>query len=213
MLISIFFLLTCNSCYFETSVPEDGSEKQRGFIQVFIDPDSLDFIRSDKLSSGTKSLIFNIEGEELNRKEIEEIQNKYGDTVFNRRMVMIGISALATEFSLIDIKSNTDFDEEHKAGESLRDIVTFYGASPVKYIEAGCPEFTGEWGNYLENYFYGFTPIEKPLSAITRVDLILINPRFELRFMKQPSVPGKQVLTISLSNDNTVLERSIEVTF
>ena len=107
LLISIFFLLTCNSCYFETSVPEDGSEKQRGFIQVFIDPDSLDFIRSDKLSSGTKSLIFNIEGEELNRKEIEEIQNKYGDTVFNRRMVMIGISALATEFSLIDIKSNT----------------------------------------------------------------------------------------------------------
>lgn len=109
----------------------------------------------------------------------------------------------------INVVALTDFDENHKAGDSLNDITRLISASPYKYItsrqkydyskdESLSQSFRTVYGHFYANTPQDgsgdpscYYPVDKLLSDITSEDLILLGFRdarqgFDIKFEVMP---------------------------
>ena len=94
----------------------------------------------------TASYSFKSKGEE--KKRYYELCKIHNDMSYNQKRSYI-VAPLwgrcsAIDFREIDVVSDKDFDSEHPAGTSLKDIVRFVSISPKKFIDSGYKE-TFNW--------------------------------------------------------------------
>lgn len=135
----------------------------------------------------------------------------YNDRSYNREIVPHSTEAITNCFTAIDIVSDSDFDERHKAGASLADITFLAGASPYDYIQSGYTK-TFDWKNaplfFEQDQLYKWynpndSPIYIRLSEIDNRDLILLNPIFFLTFESQPTLSKSHRLTLTIIDEKS----------
>ena len=147
----------------------------------------------------------------------EALCRKHNDLTYNKKREYRhspewGVCS-AVDFIEIDIVSNKDFDSEHPAGTSLKDIVRFVSVSPKKFIDSGYKE-TFNWRRNrpeifkkdsmilslfqreTENYF----PINRLLKDIGTDDMQMlpVNTHGILFFDKEPTAEKEHTLTVTI---------------
>ena len=164
----------------------------------------------------TASYSFKSKGEE--KKRYDELCKIHNDLSYNKKRSYIvvpiwGICS-AIDFKEIDVVSNKDFDAEHPAGTSLKDIVRFVSISPKKFIDSGYKE-TFNWEknepkifkkeedtnklfsySELKNYF----PINGLLKDIgtDEMQMLPANTHGILFFDKKPTAEKEHLLTVTI---------------
>jgi hypothetical protein len=128
----------------------------------------------------------------------------------------------------IDVVSNADFDIQHPANSSLNDIIRFISVSLYPYILSGykdtydwehnlpesfhCEKQLREQANYNEAVCYH--PVNKKLSELTSLDLILVDLKTFLVFEKQPDIVKEHELTVTIQlSDSKVFTPKITKIF
>lgn len=222
-LISILLCMVSCGDKTNTGGPDgDISYLSESFVQVYI------FAEEMTLGESYRGFIRVIlRGEEImqhrtgHKKRYAELSNKYGDTYYNNK---IGLpnqhQVIADDFISIDIRSDRDFDEAHKAGESLADIVTILATSPAKYIESGYTDVY-DWMFQPIDYkiaggsfrTYGYWPVNKRLDRLTPEDLLLMSPNVSLKFEAFPLWEKTHTITVTFKSSEKELSGETTVTF
>ncbi|MFC2390729.1 MAG: hypothetical protein ACFNVV_02240 [Bacteroidota bacterium] len=135
----------------------------------------------------------------------------------------------AIDFKEIDVISDKDFDSEHPAGTSLKDIVRFVSISPKKFIDSGYKE-TFNWRRNkpkifkkesmissmfheeTENYF----PINGLLKDIGKDEMQMLpeDTHGILFFDKEPTAEKEHTLTVTIDiGERKKLVRTITKVF
>ena len=147
----------------------------------------------------------------------EALCRKHNDLTYNKKREYRlspewGVCS-AIDFKEIDIVSNKDFDAEHPAGTSLKDIVRFVSVSPKKFIDSGYKE-TFNWRRNrpeifkkdsmilslfqreTENYF----PINRLLKDMGRDEMQMLpaNTHGILFFDKKPTADKEHKLKVTI---------------
>ena len=185
---------------------------------------------NDKVKTAVYS--FDAKGEE--KKRYDELCKSHNDISYNQKRRYIkfpgwGICS-AIDFREIDVVSDKDFDAEHPAGTSLKDIVRFVSVSPKKFIDSGYQE-TFNWEknepkifkkeketnklfsySELKNYF----PINGLLKDIgtDEMQMLPINTHGILFFDKEPTAEKEHTLTVTIDiGERKKLVRTITKVF
>ena len=179
----------------------------------------------------TASYSFKSKGE--NKKIYDELCKIHNDLSYNQKRSYI-VAPLwgrcsAIDFKEIDVISDKDFDSEHPAGTSLKDIVRFVSVSPKKFIDSGYKE-TFNWRRNrpeifkkdsmilslfqreTENYF----PINRLLKDIGTDDMQMlpVNTHGILFFDKEPTAEKEHTLTVTIDiGERKKLVRTITKVF
>ena len=147
----------------------------------------------------------------------EALCRKHNDLTYNKKREYHlrpewGVCS-AVDFREIDIVSDKDFDAEHPAGTSLKDIVRFVSISPKKFIDSGYKE-TFNWRRNkpkifkkesmissmfheeTENYF----PINGLLKDIGKDEMQMLpeDTHGILFFDKEPTAEKEHTLTVTI---------------
>ena len=99
---------------------------------------------SSEYKTNTPSAVYSFESKGEEKKRYDELCKIHNDMNYNQKRSYIkftgwGICS-AIDFKEIDVVSDKDFDSEHPAGTSLKDIVRFVSVSPKKFIDSGYKE-------------------------------------------------------------------------
>ena len=179
---------------------------------------------SENVNIKTASYSFKSKGEE--KKRYDELCKIHNDMSYNQKRSYI-VAPLwgrcsAIDFKEIDVISDKDFDSEHPAGTSLKDIVRFVSVSPKKFIDSGYKE-TFNWRRNrpeifkkdsmvlslfqreTENYF----PINRLLKDMGRDEMQMLpaNTHGILFFDKKPTADKehKFKVTIYIGNNRKLV--------
>ena len=163
----------------------------------------------------------------------EALCRKHNDLTYNKKREYRlspewGVCS-AIDFKEIDIVSNKDFDAEHPAGTSLKDIVRFVSVSPKKFIDSGYKE-TFNWRRNrpeifkkdsmilslfqreTENYF----PINRLLKDIgtDEMQMLPVNTHGILFFDKEPTAEKEHTFTVTIyTREGKMFVRTITKVF
>ena len=179
----------------------------------------------------TASYSFKSKGEE--KKRYDELCKIHNDLSYNKKRSYIvvpiwGICS-AIDFKEIDVVSNKDFDAEHRAGTSLKDIVRFVSVSPKKFIDSGYKE-TFNWEKNEPNFFakdsmiptmfqpesWNYFPINGLLKDIGTDEMQMLpeNTHGILSFDKEPTAEKEHTLTVTIDiGERKKLVRTITKVF
>ena len=179
----------------------------------------------------TASYSFKSKGEE--KKRYDELCKIHNDMSYNQKRSYIvaplwGICS-AIDFKEIDVVSNKDFDAEHPAGTSLKDIVRFVSISPKKFIDSGYKE-TFNWEKNEPNFFakdsmiptmfqpesWNYFPINGLLKDIGTDEMQMLpeNTHGILSFDKEPTAEKEHLLTVTIDiGERKKLVRTITKVF
>ena len=129
--------------------------------------------------------------------------NLYGDTSYTGYTFGFSCPALAYPFDKITMSCNSDFDDEHLAGEPLDDIVQLKFGSFWEFIQNGyeypdgCerpdPVDIPLTGEILHSYL--FSEIERENSKLISLRKPLIH------FTSSPATPGEYTFTLELTTN------------
>ncbi len=72
-----------------------------------------------------------------NVRKFYELAKLLGDTCFKGELSPLSHHVIKDSIFAIDVICNDDFDENHKKGDSVNDIITFYGSTPYHYVTNG----------------------------------------------------------------------------
>ena len=207
---SLGAIVCCSDADTDTTPPEEGGEIDGAvysthFVQVYVDVKELSVISTgDHVTvhcNGTKT-----SGSVLG--------DSFGDKGYNKRIAVNSTKAISNRISKIDLVCAGDFDERHKAGTSLSDVVFLAGVSPYAYIRSNYTE-TYDWKRVPElfaenaiqlNFQAGYFPVCKRLSEIGANDLMMLDPVFCLFFEagSTPKQSCKTTLTITDDKGKTI---------
>ena len=186
---------------------------------------------SENVNIKTASYSFKSKGEE--KKRYDELCKIHNDMSYNQKRSYI-VAPLwgrcsAIDFKEIDVISDKDFDSEHPAGTSLKDIVRFVSISPKKFIDNGYKE-TFNWRRNkpkifkkesmissmfheeTENYF----PINGLLKDIGKDEMQMLPEDTQgiLFFDKEPTAEKEHTLTVTIDiGERKKLVRTITKVF
>ncbi len=186
---------------------------------------------SEDVNIKTASYSFKSKGEE--KKKYDELCKIHNDMSYNQKRSYI-VAPLwgrcsAIDFREIDVISDKDFDSEHPAGTSLKDIVRFVSISPKKFIDSGYKE-TFNWRRNkpkifkkesmissmfheeTENYF----PINGLLKDIGKNEMQMLpeDTHGILFFDKEPTAEKEHTLTVTIDiGERKKLVRTITKVF
>ena len=170
---------------------------------------------SENVNIKTASYSFKSKGEE--KKRYDELCKIHNDLSYNKKRSYIvvpiwGICS-AIDFREIDVISDKDFDSEHPAGTSLRDIVRFVSVSPKKFINSGYKE-TFNWEKNEPNFFakdsmiptmfqpesWNYFPINGLLKDIGTDEMQMLpeDTHGILFFDKEPTAEKEHTLTVTI---------------
>ena len=179
----------------------------------------------------TASYSFKSKGEE--KKRYDELCKIHNDLSYNKKRSYIvvpiwGICS-AIDFREIDVISDKDFDSEHPAGTSLKDIVRFVSVSPKKFIDSGYKE-TFNWEKNEPNFFakdsmiptmfqpesWNYFPINGLLKDIgsDEMQMLPVNTHGILFFDKEPTAEKEHTLKVTIDiGERKKLVRTITKVF
>ena len=158
---------------------------------------------------------FNSKGEE--KKIYDELCKIHNDFSYNQKRSYIADplwgKCSAIDFREIDVVSNKDFDSEHPAGKSLKDVVRFVSISPKQFIDSGY-KATFDWKKNEPGFFAKdpmipsmfqsetgcYFPINGLLSDIGKdeMQMLPVNTHGILFFDKQPTAEKEHSLTVTI---------------
>ena len=186
---------------------------------------------SENVNIKTASYSFKSKGEE--KKRYDELCKIHNDMSYNQKrsyiVVPIWGRCFAIDFREIDVISDKNFDSEHPAGTSLKDIVRFVSISPKKFIDSGYKE-TFNWRRNkpkifkkesmissmfheeTENYF----PINGLLKDIGSNEMQMLpeDTHGILFFDKEPTAEKEHTLTVTIDiGERKKLVRTITKVF
>lgn len=206
-LVSLF-LTACDSGLEEQKKDEyiaGGMSYYTHYIQTYVDVTSI------------KPVIDNNDGVILVAEGTEhfgaDLCYKYNDVGFNRTMADFITSCVLNHFTKINLVSNKDFDEAHKAGTSLGDIAYFVGGSAKPFIDGKydkslnynwkeSPEVYKKIGGVGLWYHYGFSPLYLKLQDITEDSLLLASDTFGISFASLPTLEKEHTFTLTATDCN-----------
>ena len=170
---------------------------------------------SEDVNIKTASYSFKSKGEE--KKKYDELCKIHNDMSYNQKRSYI-VAPLwgrcsAIDFREIDVISDKDFDSEHPAGTSLKDIVRFVSVSPKKFIDSGYKE-TFNWEKNEPNFFakdsmiptmfqpesWNYFPINGLLKDIGTDEMQMLpeNTHGILFFDKEPTAEKEHTLKVTI---------------
>ena len=170
-------------------------------------------IEKNKIKTATYS--FSSKGEE--KKKYDELCKIHNDISYNqkRRYIVDPLwgKCSAIDFQEIDVVSDKNFDSEHPAGTSLKDIVRFVSVSPKKFIDSGYKE-TFNWEKNEPNFFakdsmiptmfqpesWNYFPINGLLKDIGTDEMQMLpeNTHGILSFDKEPTAEKEHTLKVTI---------------
>lgn len=163
-------------------------------------------------------------------KYYESLCVKYNDYIKTDVYVIDGVQIDGPSYCdvnpvSINVVALTDFDETHKAGDSLNDIARLISVSPYKYItgrrkydyskdDSLSRSFRAVYGMFYESTSEGssdpscYYPVDKLLSDITSEDLVLLGffsfyPGFDIKFETEPEGPCEVRIDIKTEDDRS----------
>ena len=147
----------------------------------------------------------------------EALCRKHNDLTYNKKREYRlspewGVCS-AVDFREIDIVSDKDFDAEHPAGTSLKDIVRFVSISPKKFIDSGYKE-TFNWrrnkpqifrkDSIIQIMFLSETESYFPINGLLKdigkdeMQMLPVNTHGILFFDKEPTAEKEHLLTVTI---------------
>ena len=189
---------------------------------------------SSEYKTNTPSAVYSFESKGEEKKRYDELCKIHNDLSYNKKRSYIvvpiwGICS-AIDFREIDVISDKDFDSEHPAGTSLKDIVRFVSVSPKKFIDSGYQE-TFNWEknepkifkkeketnklfsySELKNYF----PINGLLKDIGTYEMQMLpeDTHGILFFDKEPTAEKEHTLKVTIDiGERKKLVRTIKKVF
>ena len=147
----------------------------------------------------------------------EALCRKHNDLTYNKKREYRlspewGVCS-AVDFREIDVVSDKDFDAEHPAGTSLKDIVRFVSISPKKFIDSGYKE-TFNWrrnkpqifrkDSIIQIMFLSETESYFPINGLLKdigkdeMQMLPVNTHGILFFDKQPTAEKEHLLTVTI---------------
>lgn len=178
---------------------------QETFISAYVDIESFSMERTTINGGDTQIINFFFLGTECwPEKEGDwfwKFAMKYGDSGFNR--YTIPRSSYGQSIRAIDVLCSSDFDAQHSAGTSLRDIVKVLYASYYPYVHSG---YQGKSDVMFEEY---------PLAEFVPTDGVLWDANYHyLHLIKQPASAGAYDFTVTVTlDDDRTLTSEIRLTF
>lgn len=195
----------------ETEEPQnemkiDGGAYANSFIQDYNHADSITlyaYAKNDLLVFSTF-----IRGDMASQKLNDSLSKAIGDTCFNHYMART--FANCDTLTGIDILSDIDYDENHPAGTSLKDIIRFSYSSPLSFIKSGYMEkapddeyaiSNGLLGGYKSFYTVASTTASemKPISFFEDYAIISID--------HLPATKGTYEFTVRMDFSGKVIEK------
>ncbi len=186
----------------EIEGPIDGMMLSKYFIQLYLDV--------SKLAPSPQDDCVAIDGRGQ-KLPCEEVDSKF-DCTYNQNILPFSTVAIFNAFEKVELISDSDFDEQHKAGSSLTDIVWFAGASYYDFIadgykndyswkDAQTPAFYSDHNAHSLYYKKGFAPVYGRLSELDANDLRLLAPTFYLEFKSRPTMSRTHNLTLTVTDN------------
>ena len=188
---------------------------------------------SSEYKTNTPSAVYSFESKGEEKKRYDELCKRHNDMSYNQKRSYIkftgwGICS-AIDFKEIDVVSNKDFDSEHPAGTSLKDIVRFVSISPKKFIDSGYKE-TFNWEKNEPNFFakdsmiptmfqpesWNYFPINGLLKDIGTDEMQMLpeDTHGILFFDKEPTAEKEHTLTVTIDiGERKKLVRTITKVF
>lgn len=164
-----------------------------------------------------KTAVYSFKSKGEEKKIYDELCKIHNDLSYNQKRSYIrftnwGICS-AIDFREIDVVSNKDFDAEHPAGRSLKDVVRFVSISPKQFIDSGY-KATFDWEKNEPGFFAkdpmipsmfryekeNHFPINGLLSDIGKdeMQMLPVNTHGILFFDKQPTAEKEHSLTVTI---------------
>ena len=164
-----------------------------------------------------KTAIYSFRSKGEEKKIYDELCKIHNDLSYNQKRSYIADplwgKCSAIDFREIDVVSDKDFDAEHPAGRSLKDIVRFVSISPKQYIDSGYAA-TFDWKKNEPGFFAkdpmipsmfkyekeNHFPINGLLSDIGKdeMQMLPVNTHGILFFDKQPTAEKEHSLTVTI---------------
>ena len=177
---------------------------ERYFLRSFVEEFAMynEIVVERALSStSTKHLRLRVKGDRwvnylskgADKAKYEQLCSLYGDTSYNmevnRPFEMARVVTKYPHFSIIEVRSDKDFDAEHPAGTPLNDIMSIRFQSAKEFINSGYSDYT------LEEKIY-----TKSLAELDKNDLELSIHNLFLIFDKEPDVLTTHLLSFKCIN-------------
>ena len=164
-----------------------------------------------------KTAVYSFKSKGEEKKIYDELCKIHNDLSYNQKRSYIrftdwGICS-AIDFREIEVVSNKDFDAEHPAGRSLKDVVRFVSISPKQFIDSGYAA-TFDWKKNEPGFFAkdpmipsmfryekeNHFPINGLLSDIgtDEMQMLPVNTHGILFFDKQPTAEKEHSLTVTI---------------
>ncbi|WP_300750088.1 hypothetical protein [uncultured Alistipes sp.] len=189
-------------CSETDDAPEiDGGRYSTCFIQDYVEAEKITAFADNESGMGFVAEGTLIDGTLL--------ASTYGDTGFNSHIAPHSTQVIANQFISMELVCDSDYDDQHKAGSSLADIVFLAGASPRDFIRSGylssfdwnlAPEFYV--GNRsFASYHAKYAPVYLRLSEIDGDSLMLLDPRFFLVFTTPPTSGAAHSFTLTITDN------------
>lgn len=199
----VFAALALCGCKKDEYPGEDGVFPTPNMIMAYT---LIEEITCEKKDNNTMS--FNPKGKRVYNYDdlFSYLCNMYNDISFNKEIVPFTYRAFAYPFDKITMSCNADFDDNHKAGASLDDIVKIKFESLWDYINNGY-EYPEEYKKYEESAsglsVYGVVPYELYLSEVNSSNSKLITPGYHnhIIFTSSPTTPGEYTFTLELTTN------------
>ena len=154
---------------------------------------------------------------EENRKVFDSIAKQIGDTCFPHRTEIPFVRTLVNDTIMgIDVVCREDYDNAHRAGSSVADIVDFYGSSPYDYIQNGYKDTSPtESFPVVKDYSLGITwrVTTSNIANIADVKMKFFDHHFYLVFTKLPSQSGTYTFDVSIQLSKKTLRNTVTMEF
>lgn len=201
-------LIACNRAIEEQ--PEEGliggAAYYNHYIQTYIDVTDI-----VQVINNNDGIIFSAIGQMYLGSDFCD---KFNDVGFNRQMADFTTSCILNHFVKIDLVSNSDFDQTHRAGTSLGDIAYFVGGSAQQFVKCKyADDCRFRWG--VDNpeshkkiagvglwYHYGYSPLYIKLQDISGECLKLSSDTFGISFASMPTLSQKHTFTLTVTDCN-----------
>ena len=164
-----------------------------------------------------KTAVYSFKSKGEEKKIYDELCKIHNDLSYNQKRSYIADplwgKCSAIDFREIDVVSDKDFDTEHPAGRSLKDVVRFVSISPKQFIDSGYTA-TFDWKNNEPEFFAKdpmipsmfqsetgcYFPINGLLSDIgtDEMQILPVNTHGILFFDKQPTAEKEHSLTVTI---------------
>lgn len=207
---------------------EDPLSFEKGFIQGYLDADTVcgwQDHNTEDVSVLYPTMYFWLKGSTYfynprwfteSCRLYQQYAEQLGDTAFPRTIIrersleIVAVNKIAG----IEVICNEDFDENHKAGSSVSDILTFKGDSPVNYIKSGY-KIHGEKETTPQTFSRAFAYEQIIVNAadISEKNIQFYDYSFDLSFNKLPEKSGTYTFNVVMKFTDKELKTTITMVF